>query len=181
MIILLLIILLSTICIVCRCVVFERQEIKWWKSFVPAYNKYLIGKIAGAKKVGIVSAIIIPFAKIFLVLCYLFEYYIIQNFATSVKVPYDNTVASQIQVVIPKDKAYLANIAIYSKYLLIVIYVVALIMWFILMRRYIKQQKKSTWLLVISVICPVIVFFYFAISKTFMVEDKEYTMKRVLT
>lgn len=181
MIILLLIILLSIICIVCRCVVFERQDIKWWKSFIPAYNKFLIGKIAGAKKVGLVTAIMIPFAKLYLLFCYLFEYYLIQNYATEVKIPYDNTVASQIQVVIPKDKAYLANIAIYSKYLLIVIYVVALIMWFILMRRYIKQQKKSTWLLVISVICPVIVFFYFAISKTFMVEDKEYTMKRVLT
>ena len=63
--------LLAIICIVLRAVLFNQRCEKPWKSLIPFYNKYVLGKLCDSKKLGIIT-MIFSFLTHF---CVVFTYY----------------------------------------------------------------------------------------------------------
>ena len=160
-----------------ECIVFQKHKEKWWKALIPGYNKYLLGKMCDSPKLGKINAVMIPFAKIYFFTCYCFEMWLVRNYATQVKIPYDTTQTSQIEVVVPKA---IANMAIWSKYILIVVIVVTVFLWAKMMWNFTLKHEKTGWWVMLWVFSPVIPFGYFALTKSVYVDGKLYKIKKVI-
>lgn len=165
------------ICIVARGFIFSKHDIKPIKTIIPGYNKYLLGKICGKKKLGLLNAILLPICDIWFLFCTGYEQWIMQNYTEYVQVPYDTNINSTFEVVVPKD---VANIAIYSKYILLGIAAICMVSWIILMWNFTKASKRSYWWILLWIAIPVIPYCAFAITKDIYIDGKHYTIKKVL-
>ena len=165
--------------IICKCIVFSKHQIKWYKALIPGYNKYLIGKFIEKKKLGLVNAILIPLTKIYLFLCYGFELWIIDKYAVSVQIPATETTKAmtRIEVYVPKN---IADAAIISKYILLGLVFIAIIFWSIMMYKFTRKHNKTGWWIVLWAFVPAIPFLYFAISSTTIVDGKIVKIKKVI-
>lgn len=165
------------ICLICRIIIFNKHDISWIKAIIPGVNKYQLGKLGGCKKlICWLNAIIHPLLCIYFFICFCIELWIIQTYSTEATIPYDTNIDSKIYVAVPKN---IANIAIWSKYILIAIAIIALISWCIMMWKFTITHKKNTWWILLWAIIPVIPYCYFAASKDVIINGKRYTMKRV--
>ncbi len=165
------------ICMICRIFIFNKRDVSWKKAIIPGVNKYQIGKISGCKKwICWLNAIIHPLLHLYFIACFCIELWIIQKYSTSATIPYNTDSDSKIYVSVPK---HIANIAVWSKYILIIIAVIALISWCIMMWKFTTTNNKSTWWIILWAIAPVIPYCYFATRKDFVVNGKKYVMKRV--
>ena len=171
-------ILISTvICAICRCIMFKKRDIKWYKALIPGVNKYLIGKIAGLKKLAVANGIATTVFWLYFYACFGYELWIIQNYAVGVQTPYDASQGSMIQVAVPKN---IANIAIWSKYILIAVALITLILWCMMMWKFTLKHKRSPWWILLWASIPVIPYIYFScISDVVSIDGKRYIIKKV--
>ena len=168
--------ILTFICIIDRCIIFKKCNVKWGKSLIPGYNKYILGKLSNKKKIGIVNAILHPIYYIYFIFCFMLELYVIQTYNSQVVVPINSDLDSKVYVSIPDN---ISNLVLYSKYILLVVALLTMIFWCIMMWNFTKQQKRSPWWILLWFAIPVIPYTVFANSKTIIVDGKKYTMKRV--
>ena len=172
------VLLLIATSIIFQCIILNRHQEKWWKGLIPGYNKYMLGKICEHKKIGLVNAILVPLTHACFIACYFYEVWIIKNYAVQVKIPLSDTEAStQIQVIVPQN---VANIAIYSKYALMVLVFATLIFFGILMWFFTVKHQKSRWWVILWAFLPVIPFGYFAFTKTVYINGEILHIKKVM-
>lgn len=172
-----LLMMLSCICLVCRCFIFNRRDVSWKKAFIPGYNKYKLGMLGNNKKsICVVNGIIHTILHIYFYICFCIELWIIENYSTEATMPYDAMTDSRIYVSVPKS---IANVAIYSKYVLVAIAVIALIMWCIMMWKFTITNKKNPWWILLWAAIPVIPYCYFASTRDFVLDGKRYRLERV--
>ena len=169
--------ILLIVCLICRCIIFSKRGIKCRNAFIPGYNKYKLGLAGGCKKwICILNGIIHPILHIFFIVCFYIEFWIIQNYSTEATISQDLSTDSRIYVSVPQN---IANIAIWSKYILIAIAVIALILWCVMMWKFTMTNKKSPWWILLWAAIPAIPYCYFAATKDFTVDGKRYKMERV--
>lgn len=171
------ILLFMLICAICRASMFYKREIKVWHAFIPGLNKYDLGKSVGCRKIAVANAIMHTFYWVYFTFCFGYEIWIMQNYTYEVKVPYNGSVVSTVEVRVPES---VANIAVYSKYLLIVIGIATLILWCIMMWKFTMKHKKNPWWIILWAAIPVIPYIYFAIISDFVSKDgKRYKTQKV--
>lgn len=168
--------ILGFINMICRCIIFAKHNIRWWFAMIPGYNKYRIGKMANCKKIGIINAILHPLLIIYFFFCFGLELWIIDNYAVEVQVPTDGVSSSVIQVAVPEN---IANITIWSKYILIGFIAITVIFWAIMAWKFTMSQNKNPWWIVLWATISTIPYIYFAATKDYIVDGVRYTIKRV--
>lgn len=167
---------LVCVCIACRCIIFKKHEVKWIWGLVPGANKYKLGKIVNSKKLGLAVAITHVLLAITFTLCFGFEIWIIKTYTATIKIPVKDTTISKVEVVVPKD---VANLAVWSKYVLIIIAAIALILWCILMWKFTIRHDRNPWWIMLWAIIPVIPYIAFASSQTVVIDGKKYKLQKV--
>lgn len=165
------------ICFITKCIIFNKNDISWWKGLIPGYSIYILGKIGNVKKIKIVNAILLPLAYLYFIACYIFELWIIRNYSVLVRVPNGDTYSSDIRVEVP---SWVANLSLTSKYILIGIFLVSIICWSIMMYKFTKYHRRTTWWIVAWAIIPAIPYSYFAISNRIMVDGKPARIEKVI-
>lgn len=170
------VILCFLISIITRCILLKKHNIKWWKGLVPGYNKYLLGKISNKEKLGKINAILHPFFTIYLFACFVFEMWILQEYSSQVLIPTNVEMDSKIYLSVPDT---IANIAIWSKYLLIVVGLVTLVVWCMMMWEFTKIHKRSAWWILLWFSIPAIPYCAFAMSNEVVIDGKRYKYERV--
>ena len=165
------------ICIICRCIIFNRRDIAWQKALIPGYNKLIIGKLAGVPRVSIIVAVSQFLSVGLYIFSVLYDMWIINTYSSDLHIPYDENIDSYIDLTVPSK---VANISNYSKYILIITLLFTMIVWCILMWNFTIKQCKSPWWVILWLIAPVIPYIYFALSsKIISFDGKKYTLKRV--
>lgn len=165
------------ICAICKCIMFRKRNIKGFLAFIPAVNKYYLGKLINSKKLGLFNAISHTIFWIVFIFCFSYEFYIIENFADTATISSNYLEQSIISVSVPES---VANMAVYSKYVLIVIGIITIIGWAIMMWKFTMQHEKSPWWIIAWVVCPVVAYLYFTALNTFTaIDGKKYTIKKV--
>ena len=167
---------LTFVCIVCRCIIFKKRDIKIIWGILPIVNKYKFGRIVGSKLIGILNAIFQTLVFLAFGFAFGLELWIIKNYSQEVKIPVNGTSSSTIQVYVPED---IANIAIWSKYILIGLAVIAIVMWSIMMWKFTIQQNRNPWWIMLWAIIPVIPYIVFANSSNVVIDGKKYVFKKV--
>lgn len=170
------ILLLELVCAICRYVIFKKRDIRGRNAFVPWYNKYLLGKSIGQERLGKIVASAILVTKLFFALCFGYELWIIQNYAQVVQIPHDGVTDSQIEVLVPDD---IAQISVYSKYVLLAFAFVTVVLWSMLMWKFTMAHKRNPWWIVLWTVIPTISYIAFAVSPEAVINGKRYTTKRV--
>lgn len=167
--------ILVLICTICKSIIFKKQGIKVIKAFIPCINKYELGMIANTKKLAIANAILgLVFWPYFMV-CLGYEIWIMQNYTSNIRM--SETTQSLVEVIVPEN---IANIAVYSKYALIILAIIIMICWCMMMWKYTMYQHKNPWWIVAWAIAPAIAYIYFAFTTTFVDKNgKKYHMKKV--
>lgn len=167
------ILIFSFICAICRCVIFQKRDCRWWQGLIPIYSIYKFGKIHNARKLGIANAIIQPILYAVFFLCFAYEIYLLQNFSINVA----DGDFTQAFVIVPEQEA---TIAMISKYVLLAVAAVAFILWCLLAWKIIKVHERSAWWILLWGIIPVIPYIVYAVSNDVYIDGKLYTSKRVL-
>lgn len=170
------IILLTTLCMFCRCIIFKKRDINPICGLIPILNKYKLGTLVGSKRLGLITGILISIFHIAFLFAFGLELWIIDNYAYSVKQPYNTTDNSQIEAMVPTS---IANLAMFSKYLLIAIATAALIFWCMLMWRFTIQHDKSPWWILLWAAIPAIPYIYFMFSSIVIIDGKKYVIQKV--
>jgi len=156
---------------------FKKRDLSVKKAMLPGVNKYWIGRLVGNKKLGIANGIAQVGFWTYFWACFGYEIWLIQNYATYVTVPTDNNAFSRVEVALPEN---LANIAIWSKYILIAFAVVTIILWCIMMWKFTIQHKRNPWWICLWAVIPVIPYIYFAyISDVVSIDGKRYSIQKV--
>lgn len=170
--------LLSLISLVCRCILFKKYDLKWWKAIIPGLNKYEIGtKLAKNKKLAIINTIVQTLLYIYSVFYTAVELWVLQTYATAVYVPKDGSTSEAfIQVMVPKD---IYNRVETMRVALIIFGAIALIVWCMMMWKFTMQQKRSPWWILLWAAAPIIPYIAFIISKKIIIDGKQYITKRV--
>ena len=161
----------SIICIGARCVIFKQRDVRWWKALIPAYNKYILGKLANQKKLGIFNAIAQPILYSLLFVAYFYELWIMNNFQVNL---YD---ANRIIVEIP-DSARIIILTL--RYSVIILAAITIFVWSFMMYKFSSMHGKSSWWIIMWAICPAVGFSYFALSDDVYIDNKHYRLKKEL-
>lgn len=171
------VLIFSFICTICRCIIFKKRDVKWYYSFIPGLNKYKLGMLVGSKKLALFNAFMHPFLSLYFFFCFAYELWIIMNYSTNIQVPYDGITDSVIQVEVPTS---VANIAIWSKYFLILFAIITMIVWCMMMWKFTIQHNRNPWWILLWAIIPVIPYIYFAnISDVVSIDGKRYSIQKV--
>lgn len=171
------VLLLTFICAICRAIMFYRRDIKVKYAFIPGVNKYLLGKTVGCKKLAIANGIAHVVFWIYFAVCFGYEIWIMQIYAYAIKIPTTEGALSTVEVQVPTE---VANIAIWSKYILIAVALVTLILWCMMMWQFTMKHKKNPWWIILWACAPVIPYVYFTAISDFVSKDgKRYTMQKV--
>lgn len=172
-----LVLILTIICAFCRFIIFKKRDIRGVTALIPGYNKYKIGKLVGNKRLGIANGIAHVVFQLFFIFCFTYELWIIQNYATEIKIPANGITESAIQVNVPQS---VANIAIGSKYVLIGLAVITMILWCMMMWKFTMQHKRNPWWIILWACIPVIPYIYFAyINDVVSIDGKRYKLQKV--
>ena len=153
------------ICIIIfRGLMFNARDEKWYKTLIPGYNKYVIGKLCDCKKLGIAIAVISCLLFVALISYFSIEIYAIRNYATLAKIPENVNEASTVYVTLP---AIYLDVLMGIAYASLGIAVIYLVLWTIMTRKFSLKQNKSSWWMFAWIICPLIPYVYFSvINKT---------------
>lgn len=171
------ILIMQFIDMICRCIMFIRRDIKWKYAVIPGVNKYWLGKLVKSKKLGIANAISHTLFWLYFWFCFGLEIWVLQNYSAYAYIPKDGTTQSMIQIALPDN---LANILVWSKYLLIAFAVVTIILWSMMMWRFTIQHKRNPWWICLWAVIPVIPYIYFAsISDVVSIDGKRYSLQKV--
>ena len=166
------------VCIITKCIIFSKNNIRWWKGLIPAYNIYILGKIGNTKKIKWINAILLPFTYVYFIGCYIFELWIIRNYSVLVRVNNSGGMySSDVRVEVP---TWVANVSLTTKYILIFLALFAVICWCIMMYKFTKYHKKSTWWILAWAIIPAIPYSYFAVVNTIVVDGKLARIEKVI-
>ena len=172
-------IILVFMCIsaVCRYFIFKKRDIKGWYAFIPGVNKYKLGMLVKSKKLAIANSIMHVLFWIYFCMCLSLEVWIISKYAVRVTNSFDTNKISSIQVNVPES---IANIAIWSKYILIALAIITLVVWCMMMWKFTIQHKRNPWWIILWAVIPVIPYIYFAsISDVVAIDGKRYSIKKV--
>ena len=167
---------LMCICVACRCILLRKYDVKWVWGLVPGLNKYKLGKLTKSNVLSIILCIMSMLTLAVFGFCFGYEIWIIKNYSTQIKIPVNGSNLSKIEVVVPND---VANIAIWSKYILIGVAAVTLIFWCIIMWKFTIQQNRNPWWIMLWAIIPVIPYIVFAASSNVVIDGKKYKLQRV--
>ena len=170
------ILLCMFISIIARCILINKHDIKWWKGLIPGYNKYILGKISNKKKLGIINAILHPILFIYFIACFIFEVWIMREYSSQVIIPTNANMDSKVYLSVPDN---IANIALYSKYGLILLSIVTMIVWCMMMWEFTKIHKRSPWWILLWFSIPVIPYCAFAMSNEVVIDGKRYKYQKV--
>lgn len=171
------IIMFQIICLICRCIIFKKRDVSIKKAILPGVNKYWLGRLVKNKKLGIANCIAQVGFWIYFWFCFGLELWIIQNYTEFITVPTDNNAFSRVEVALPEN---IANLAIYSKYVLIAFAVITIILWCMMMWKFTILHKRSPWWICLWAVIPVIPYIYFAcISDVVSIDGKRYSIKKV--
>ena len=164
----------SIICAISRCVIFKKRDVRWWQGIIPFYSVYKMGKICNAKKLGLINAISQAVLAIYFFFCFGFELYLVSEYTMNI----DAQTFTQAYVVVPEN---IANIAIWSKYILVAMTAIAFGFWCMLSWQIIKVHQKNSWWILIWAIIPTISYAALAVSNDVYIDGKLYTSERVLS
>lgn len=164
------------ICVIARAVLFHRSGIKWWYSFVPIYNKYILGKMTGHKLFGGLNAFFLPFTYIFMLFYYSLSLSIAQQYDPQFKMLADGSYTMSDVVYVPAD---LATKMMIMNYVFLAVVLMAIILWDIMMWQLIKYEKKNPWWIVGWTICPVLPYVVFALSTLWTINGETYKLEKV--
>lgn len=164
------------VCVICRAIIFKKHEINPIWSFIPIVNKYKLGKLTGSKLLAKLNAIVHPLFFLSFSFSLGLELWIMTEYAYSIQIPKDGTSDSVIQVSVPQE---VANVDVWSKYILIAVAVVALVVWCITMWKYTIQHEANPWWILLWAVIPVIPYIAFAASSKTVINGKLYTTKKV--
>ena len=166
----------TIISVIARAVLFHRSGIKWWKSFVPIYNKYLLGKMSGHKLIGGLNAFFIPFTYLYFIGYFAISLSIAQQYDPQFKMLADGSYVVSPEVYVPAGLATKMNIL---NYVFIAVVLMAVILWDIMMWKLTMYEKKNPWWIVAWTICPVFPYVVFALSSVWTVNGETYKLQRV--
>lgn len=165
------------ICLICRCIMFKKRDLTIKKALIPGVNKYWLGKLVKSKKLGIANGIAHTVFWLYFCVCFGIELWIMQNYAAYITVPTNDSAFSQVHVSLPEN---IANLAIWSKYVLIAVGVVTIILWCMMMWKFTIQHKRNPWWICLWAVIPVIPYIYFAsISDVVSIDGKRYSLQKV--
>lgn len=167
---------LYAVCTICRAVIFKRRDINPIFAFIPAVNKYKMGKMVGSKKLAKFNMIMHPLLFITFMFCFGYEIWIIKEYSYAIQVPKDGFSDSRIDVLVPDD---VALIAVWSKYFLIAVAAITIVVWCMMMWKFTIQHERNPWWIMVWAIIPTIAYIAFAVSSTVVINGKKYTTKRV--
>ena len=170
------VVLLMIVCALCRCVIFKKRDINPIAALIPILNKYKLGKLTGNKRLGLISGILISIFHLVFLFNFGLELWIIDQYAYTIKQPYNTIDDSQVEAIVTEN---IANLAIFSKYLLIVSATAALIFWCMMMWRFTMQHDKSPWWILLWAFIPAIPYVYFAFSSIIVIDGKKYIMQKI--
>lgn len=164
------------VCVICRAIIFKKHEISPIWSFIPIVNKYKLGKLTGSKLLAKLNAIVHPLFFLSFSFSLGLELWIMTEYAYSIQIPKDGTSDSIIKVSVPQE---VANVDVWSKYILIAVAVIAIVVWCITMWKYTIQHEANPWWILLWAVIPVIPYIAFAASSKTVINGKLYTTKRV--
>lgn len=149
------------ICIIIfRGLLFSARDEKWYKTLIPGYNKYILGKLCDAKKLGVIIGVISVLFVAALIAYASVEIYAIQNYATLAKIPENINEASTIYITLPAMYIDILTGISYGALGLAIIY---LTLWIIITRKFSLKQDKTSWWMFGWIICPLIPYVYFSV------------------
>lgn len=164
------------ICIIARGMFFHKSKDKWYKTFIPVYNIYTLGKLNNQKKLGLATGIVLTFTNLFFVFCFAYELWILENYTTNIQIPQALQQQGIINVAVPEN---VANVAIYSKYILLAVATLSIMLWSILLWKFLIYQKSNYWWIILWVMIPVIPYVYFGvIRKKIVIDNKMYVFEK---
>lgn len=159
--------LIMIVALIFRGILFHAREEKWYKTLIPGYNKYILGKLSNSKKLGIASAVLNIITRVYFWIYLSLEIYMIKTYTKSVKV--DNG-ESVLVLDIPQD--WLTWMPILA-YILIIIAFVTFVLYIIMMRKFSIINGKSSWWMFVWALCPLFGYIYFSvINKTIYIPNK---------
>lgn len=164
------------ICIVARAIIFNRSGIKWWKSLIPMYNKYLLGKMTGHKLLGIINAFWLPFMYAMSVFFMIMNIQLAAQYDPNFKILADGTFVMSQSVEVPDN---VAHWVLAVNYIYIAIVALAVILWDMLMWQLIKYEDKNPWWIVMWTLCPAIAYTAFAFSSVWTVNGQTFKLEPV--
>lgn len=160
-------------CLICRCIIFRKQDKKWWTAMIPGYNKLILGKLSNTKVLGILNCIFHVLLHLTFIFCLSYELWVIDKYAQEVQI---SETQSIVQVLVP---VYIAKISQIAIYLLIGFMIIACIVWAMMMWKFTLTQKRSPWWILLWVIIPIIPYIYFANTSIIYCNGKKYIYKKV--
>lgn len=166
--------IVTIICVILKAVLFNQRGEKAWKALIPFYNKYVLGRLGDAKKLGIINTIFcfLANAAIF------FTYYIELVMLSLVPVGTDFSTA-KVKDYIPDDlvASYHA-----SQVLMLIFVVIYFFSWALMMRQFSEKNNANTWWILGWAVCPIIGYIYFIfINNYFYTINKELVKYEVKT
>lgn len=169
--------LIIIICTILRAVIFNQRGEKAWKSLIPFYNKYVLGQLSDAKKLGIITAVFNLITVIITMCSYSIELMMLSLIPSGT-----DLAVSKINDYIPKDLLMLNDT---SKILLLISCTIFLFSWSLMMRQFSEKNNANTWWILGWAICPIICYIYFIfVNQYFYTKDKKlvvYDTKTVTT
>ena len=149
------ILIFTLLSILFRGKLFKDRDIKYRWTFMPFYNKVILGKLSESKKLGIATATSSFITTMLLGICVYVEYSI------WTMLPQGEIDISVFKVEDYVPQAYItANDVL--KILLLIVAAVYFIAWVALMYKFSEKQDASTWWMIAWGIIPIIPYFYFS-------------------
>lgn len=161
-----------TICIIERCFIFFQRDVAFWKALIPGYNKYLLGKMCGCKKLGIATAIVLTLCFGTLIGIYCFEMWIVRTHPI-----YYSDIAQQF--VVEGVTETIVFWLRFMQYALIFLAALSVICWSWMMLKFSQMHKKSNWWILLWAVCPILPYTILAFSKRVAVNCKQYDVKKI--
>lgn len=169
-------VILTTICMVCRGIIFKKRDYKWWYTLIPGLNKYKLGKLVNSKKLAIWNCILHTLTYLSILFYMGLEFYMVSTYAESIQIPKDGVTDSTITIQVPES---LAHFAMGTRYVIIAIGFITLIVWCMMMWRFTIQHKRNPWWIILWAVVPVIPYIAFAASPEVVINGKRYKLQRV--
>ena len=155
------------LCVIMRGIIFQARDEKWYKTLIPFYNKYILGKLCDKKIIGITVAVLSALTICAFIGTAIYEFDCIENYAEYATVT--NNGKTELYVTLPEIQTNILNI---SSYVTLGIAFIYFAMWTWMMRDFSVKNGKSSWLLFAWAILPFTVYVYFAITPKVYIPDK---------
>lgn len=147
------IIVLYLFATILRSIVFHKREEKWYKGFIPFYNKYTLGKLCDQKILGIITAVLNFLVVAIFTTLVILEYHIIMSMPAVI----EDINNFDIYQYVTKFEIDFNNV------LQVVIGVIAalyIVFWTWLSYKFIKKNGDPVWWLLVWIIVPDLGYLY---------------------